>query len=127
MTTRFAAVWMWLALAPVTAHLRSGMEAQAPARPPENVKVLTDTPPDTLRAEMQRMSNALGVECDHCHVQGNFASDEKRPKRVARVMLTMTKALNAQHFPKYQPKPDDSTLGRVTCFTCHQGTTTPKT
>ena len=29
---------------------------------------------------MRRMSEAIGVKCDHCHVQGNFASDEKRPK-----------------------------------------------
>ncbi len=126
-TTRFAAVWLVLALAPLPAHRHDNAAPQPAPRPPENVKVLTDVAPAALRTEMQRISNALGVQCDHCHVQGNFASDEKRPKRVARVMLEMTRALNARHFPKYQPKADDSTLGRVTCFTCHQGTTTPRT
>jgi photosynthetic reaction center cytochrome c subunit len=97
-----------------------------PPRPNENVKVLTDLQGQPLRAEMQRISAALGVKCDHCHVQGNFPSDEKSPKRVARRMLEMTRALNAQSFPKHQPRDGESVLGRVTCYTCHRGETTPK-
>jgi hypothetical protein len=54
-------------------------------------------------------------------VQGNFASDEKSPKRVARRMLEMTRALNTQHFAKHVPAEGESVLGRVTCYTCHQG------
>jgi photosynthetic reaction center cytochrome c subunit len=97
-----------------------------PARPNENVKVLTDLQGQPLRAEMQRMATALGVKCDHCHVQGNFASDEKSPKRVARRMIEMTKALNAQSFPRHQVKEGESVLGRVTCYTCHQGVAQPR-
>jgi hypothetical protein len=97
-----------------------------PPRAPENVKVLTEVPGPVLRTEMQRIATALGVKCDHCHVQGNFASDEKSPKRTARRMLEMTKGLNAQFFPKHEVKEGDSVLGRVTCFTCHQGSTEPK-
>src|SRR5215203_4400827 len=73
-----------------------------PPRPPENVKVLTEVEPAALRAEMQRIAAALGVKCDHCHVQGNFASDEKSPKRTARRMIEMTRGLNAQFFPKHE-------------------------
>lgn len=97
-----------------------------PPRPNENVRVLTDLQGQPLRAEMQRMSGALGVKCDHCHVQGNFASDEKSPKRVARRMLEMTRALNSQYFPKHAVREGESVLGRVTCYTCHQGTTEPR-
>jgi photosynthetic reaction center cytochrome c subunit len=97
-----------------------------PSRPNENVKVLTDLQGQPLRAEMQRMSAALGVKCEHCHVQGNFASDEKAPKRIARRMIEMTKALNAQHFDKHEVKEGESVLGRVTCYTCHQGAEAPK-
>jgi photosynthetic reaction center cytochrome c subunit len=97
-----------------------------PAPPPENVKVLTDLSGDALRAEMRRLTAALGVKCDHCHVQGNFASDEKSPKRTARRMIEMTKSLNTQYFPKHQVKDGDSVLGRITCYTCHQGTEAPK-
>ena len=56
---------------------RLAAQENRPSRPPENVKVLTDLEGQPLRAEMQRISAALGVKCDHCHVQGNFASDEK--------------------------------------------------
>lgn len=73
------------------------------------------------------MSAALGVTCDHCHVDGNFASDEKPPKRSARWMLKMTRALNTREFPKYQIKDGESVLGRVTCFTCHRGAIEPPT
>ena len=97
-----------------------------PLPPNENVKILTELQGQPLRAEMKRIAAALGVECDHCHVQGNFASDEKLPKRVGRRMIEMTKSINAQSFPKYQVKEGESVLGRVTCMTCHQGTTTPK-
>ena len=97
-----------------------------PLPPNENVKILTELQGQPLRAEMKRIAAALGVECDHCHVQGNFASDEKLPKRVGRRMIEMTKSINAQSFPKHQVKEGESVLGRVTCMTCHQGTTTPK-
>lgn len=97
-----------------------------PTRPPENVKVLTALQGPALRAEMQRFNAALGVKCDHCHVQGNFASDEKSAKRVARRMLEMTQAVNTQHFPKHEPAEGASVLGRVTCYTCHQGGLEPK-
>lgn len=101
-------------------------QERRPAPPPENVKVLTDLSGDALRAEMRRLTAALGVTCDRCHVQGNFASDEKSPKRTARRMIAMTKALNAQYFPKHEVKDGESVLGRVTCYTCHQGAEAPR-
>jgi hypothetical protein len=90
-------------------------------RPPENAKVLTDLDGRAIRAEMNRIAAGLGVKCDHCHVQGNFPSDERPQKRTARRMIEMVKAINAQYFPKHQVKEGESILGRVTCFTCHQG------
>jgi cytochrome c5 len=104
----------------------AAQEPQKPPRPPENVKILTDLQGQALRAEMQRMAAALGVKCDYCHVQGNFASDENRKKVVARRMLELTKGINAQYFSRHEVKEGESTLGRVTCYTCHQGTTEPK-
>ena len=41
-------------------------------------------------------------------------------------MLEMTKAINKQFFPDHKPKDGESVLGRVTCYTCHQGERTPK-
>lgn len=97
-----------------------------PARPLENIKVLTGWTGAEVREEMQRMSDAVGVKCAHCHVQGNFASDEKRAKHTGRRMLQLTMALNAEYFPNHQPAAGESKLGRVTCYTCHQGSATPK-
>ncbi len=95
-------------------------------RPLENIKVLNGWTGTDVREEMRRMSEALGVKCEHCHVQGNFASDEKRAKHTGRRMLQLTIALNAEFFPAHEPAAGESKLGRVTCYTCHNGTATPK-
>jgi hypothetical protein len=102
--------------------------AQPPRRPPplQNLKVLTGWDGPQVREEMRRITTALGVQCDYCHVQGNFGSDEKRPKRIARRMLEMTLAVNREQFATHAPAPGESRLGRVTCYTCHQGAAIPK-
>jgi photosynthetic reaction center cytochrome c subunit len=102
--------------------------AQPPRKLPplENIKVLTGWDGTQVRDEMRRMAEAIGVKCDHCHVQGNFASDEKRAKHTGRRMLEMTLALNKEHFPSHTPAEGESRLGRITCYTCHQGAATPK-
>jgi photosynthetic reaction center cytochrome c subunit len=118
-----AALSLTALLAPV------GVSSAQPPRklpPLENVKVLTGWDAAQVRDEMRRMSEAIGVKCDHCHVQGNFASDEKRAKHTGRRMLQMTLALNQEHFPSHTPAEGESRLGRITCYTCHQGQATPK-
>ena len=92
-----------------------------------SVKVLTGLLAPDFQEEMNHIVQALGVTCNTCHApRGNFASDEKPLKLKARQMLEMTKAINRQFFPDYKPKPGESVLGRVTCYTCHQGEATPK-
>jgi hypothetical protein len=91
-----------------------------PQRPPQNLKVLPTT--TNIRAEMMTITEALGVKCDFCHVQGNFPSDEKREKLTARRMMEMVKNVNATTFATRKPKEGDSPLGgAVTCYTCHRG------
>lgn len=104
-------------------------DAQAPA--PQivespNVKVLTGLYAQQFQEEMNYMVQALGVTCGTCHVQRNFGSEDKPEKQTARRMLEMTKMLNQQFFPDHKPKEGESVLGRVTCYTCHQGERTPK-
>jgi photosynthetic reaction center cytochrome c subunit len=77
--------------------------------------------------EMNFMVVALGVNCGYCHVRGNFASDANPKKDTARRMLEMVNAINHQYFPDYKPAKDESRLGKVTCYTCHQGAATPTT
>jgi photosynthetic reaction center cytochrome c subunit len=91
-----------------------------------NVKVLTGLYAQQFQDEMNLIVQALGVTCNTCHVRGNFASEEKPLKATARKMLEMTKALNQQYFPDHTPKDGESTLGKITCYTCHKGEQTPK-
>src|SRR3954469_23802627 len=85
------------------------------------VKVLTGLTVPEFEAEMQLMTQALGLSCGSCHARGNFASDANPRKLAARRMLEMTRAVNHQYFPDYKPVEAESRLGRITCFTCHQG------
>jgi len=107
----------------------SQVSAQAPVPTvvdSPSVKVLTGLLAPQFQEEMNLITQALGVTCGTCHARGNFASDEKPEKLTARRMLEMTKGLNKQFFPDHQSKEGESVLGRVTCFTCHQGERTPK-
>lgn len=61
---------------------------------------------------------ALGVQCTACHVQGDFASDDKPEKATARKMIVMTREINANNFT-------DGKM-HVSCFTCHRGEEHPK-
>jgi len=103
---------------------------QPPAAPAvvetPTVKVLTGLTVPEFEAEMQRMTQALGASCGTCHSRGDFASEANPRKAVARRMLEMTRTINQQFFPDYKPDEGSSRLGRVTCFTCHQGELHPK-
>jgi cytochrome c553 len=105
--------------------------AQAPAVPNKvespTVTVLTGLTVPQFEQEMQGFVQAIGVRCGGCHMpKGNFASDENPRKVRARQMIEMTQALNKQFFPDHKLAEGESTLGRVTCFTCHQGDAKPR-
>jgi hypothetical protein len=92
-----------------------------------SVTVLRGLTVPQFEAEMQYMNVALGVGCGFCHVPRNFASENNPRKATARRMLEMTKGVNQQFFASYVPAEGQSRLGKVTCFTCHQGNERPKT
>jgi hypothetical protein len=118
-----------LGIALVSLMLSASLSAQAPTPTivdSPNVKVLTGLYAQQFQEEMNFITQALGVNCNTCHVRGNFASEEKPLKQTARRMLEMTRMVNKQFFPDHKPKEGESVLGRVTCYTCHQGEQTPK-
>ena len=108
-----------------------GLTAQEPPVPGKvdspTVKALTGLTVPQFEQEMQHFVQALGVSCGGCHVRGNFASEENPRKARARQMIEMTKGINKQFFANHTPVEGESVLGRVTCFTCHQGELKPKT
>ena len=83
---------------------------------PRNVQVLGSAPlPETMQSFVQALGLLDKGTCTYCHVEDR-SSDEKRPKQVARRMITMMRAINGT-FPDGQQ--------HVTCFTCHRGNTKP--
>src|ERR1039457_4926102 len=72
-----------------------------PMPEPKNLKLLK---PEHLMETMQSFRVALGVRCDFCHVQNDFASDEKPHKEIARKMIVMSREIN--QFPRRQDARD---------------------
>lgn len=74
---------------------------------------------DQLMNVMRGFTEALGVKCDFCHDRDNFASDEKIQKRTARLMINMVANIDKDYLAGPQRE-------KVTCFTCHRGSSVPK-
>jgi hypothetical protein len=90
---------------------------RGPRPEPKNLKILKVSG-EQIGPIMRNISASLGVQCDHCHVRGDFASDDNPKKEVARHMMTMTQEINAK-FP-------DTSKRHVGCFTCHRGEKEPQ-
>ncbi len=71
--------------------------------------------PETMQGFVQALGLLDKGTCAYCHVEDR-KSDEKRPKVIARRMITMMRAINGT-FPDGQQ--------HVTCYTCHRGNTKP--
>lgn len=124
-----------------TASLSLSLSAQAPAGTPgggqappplKNLQVMSkDSTRQDVQAMMGAFTQALGVGCNHCHVDdepdgrpNDMASDEKRPKTVARAMMKLTMDLNGR-LPGVVAKEAAATM-HVGCATCHRGVAIPK-
>jgi hypothetical protein len=94
----------------------------------KNLKVLSKKiTKDELQIVMKQFKTALGVKCSFCHAPSktdstklDFASDENEHKDIARGMLRMTRRINKKYFK------DDKEGGRISCFTCHNGSKEPQ-
>jgi formate-dependent nitrite reductase cytochrome c552 subunit len=92
----------------------------------KNVKILNAVSAKTLVSIMAGgYARALGVKCAYCHVEEDFSSDEKRPKRAAREMAAMHRMIN-QELRKMQYISTPPTENRaINCSTCHRGMINP--
>ena len=122
-----ASIVIAAALAPEAAAAQQPGSASA-TRP--NLHVLQALPEAQLFPLMNLLADSLGVRCDYCHVQEKpdftkspsnvggwvWASDDKPQKEIAREMMRMVIDLNGSRF-RGEP--------RVTCYTCHRGSTQP--
>ncbi len=80
----------------------------------KNVKTesLKGLPASEFINTMRYFSWSLGKECEFCHVEHKFDSDDKKEKQTARKMIDMVAAIDQHNF---EGKPE------VRCFTCHEG------
>lgn len=121
------AVVAFFAAAPLSAQGRFPPESLT------NLKVFPKTiPVRALIDSMRGITFALGVRCSYCHVgeEGQplssyeFAKDDKRAKRAARVMLDMVKHINGEHLADVPERSNPAVV--VTCETCHRGRARPE-
>ena len=82
----------------------------------KNIQVLKGIPADQLIPAMQFISASLGVDCEFCHDHEAMDSDDKKPKKIARQMMTMMFNIDKNNF--------DGRL-EVTCYSCHRGAAKP--
>lgn len=118
--------------------------AQTPAgrggapQAPQNLKVLPSTwTLAQVRNLMQTFNTSLGVQCTYCHSADpnapappaggrgpatDYTLDLKEEKAIARKMISMVMALNADALKGLG---DPGTPEKVSCYTCHAGQTFP--
>lgn len=90
-----------------------------------NIRNFRGMPAGRLLQIMTGFSASLGVGCDHCHVPGDWASETKPTKQIARDMGVMVSRLQRELL-----RPIPGLAGRtptVTCVTCHNGRVKPMT
>jgi hypothetical protein len=84
----------------------------------KNIRSLRGLPADQLNPTMVLFEAALGVGCAYCHdADANKREVDNKPQKlIARQMIEMVNMVNKTTF---------AGNGKVTCFTCHMGRSTP--
>ncbi|HVG28641.1 MAG TPA: c-type cytochrome [Pyrinomonadaceae bacterium] len=130
---RLAVVALFACLFAASLTSKSGAQQQpSPDAPVEqtrkNIQVLKGLPEGRLYHLMNFVAASMGVRCDYCHVtagknaQGQtnwvWESDDKPQKIAARRMMRMTMQLNQTNLADFHNQ-------KITCYTCHRGSTDP--
>ena len=103
----------------------AGHEQEPAEKVFKNIQIMKTTPAARFLTIMNvGYSRALGVSCTHCHVEEDFSSDDKRPKRAAREMAVMHHGINDQ-LAKMQNLDPNPQGHFINCSTCHRGAVDP--
>ncbi len=96
----------------------------------KNLQILPkDISKESLDKVMDSFTEALNVKCGFCHVRNQetkkmeFEKDDNPHKAMAREMMKMTMAINAQYFDV--DIVTNAASAPVHCYTCHQGEKIP--
>jgi len=79
--------------------------------------------PDVM-ANMQVISQALGVSCEYCHAAPRGSGLPEPKKEIARAMMAMTRQINAS--VQAATSKAGSEVTAVQCITCHRGVPVPQ-
>jgi hypothetical protein len=105
----------------------AGHEQEPAEKVFKNVQLMKSVPAARFLLIMNMgYARALGVTCTHCHVETDFSSDEKRPKRAAREMALMHRSINDE-LSKMQNLDPNPQGHFINCSTCHRGSVDPLT
>jgi hypothetical protein len=133
---RLAVVVLFTAFFVAGFTLKSGAREPQQPLPPDapveqtrkNIQVLKGLPEGQLFPLMNYVSASMSVRCDYCHVTAGkdangftkwvWESDDKETKKAARRMMQMTMQLNQTNLADFHNQ-------RITCYTCHRGSTDP--
>lgn len=120
----FGAPLAWLFLLPLAlCGQQAGGRGAVPPPAAKNLKLLAADA--DIRFVMQNFTQALGVQCVYCHMQGDFASDANPKKDMARKMIAMVRQIDAS-FPS-SAGVFPAGYHEVDCNTCHRGNAKPET
>ncbi len=101
-------------------HPLATLSTENAAKPAEkvyrNILQFTGVPAGRIGPIMGFFTVGLGVQCAHCHVDGQWESDEKPAKRRAREMMRMVGMTAKQYYGGNTP---------VHCGMCHRGRPNP--
>lgn len=87
----------------------------------KNIRIFKGMPAvRVLRVMEQAFVPNLGVSCQHCHTDGDWASDQRPAKEVARAMW----ALRSRTQDEVRSATGNASAV-VTCYTCHKGQPKP--
>ena len=102
-------------------RLIAGKEQQPAEQVFKNIQVFKGMPAiRVLRIMELAFVPNFGVECSYCHTTGEWESDSKREKGIAREMWTLRGDI--QQKVRQITGKDDVPL---TCYTCHKGQAKP--
>lgn len=129
----------WLVAAAVALSAAVMAPGPAQAQLPDEFTNLQVLPKDISKQElvgtMKGFAIGLGVRCWYCHKgEGDdfstfdFASDDKKTKQAARLMLGMVLTINSEFVSKVPHEETGGEQGEhvsVKCMTCHRGKPKP--
>jgi len=103
----------------------AGKEKEPAGKVFMDIDVMQNVTAGQLLAIMEKgYARSLGVTCTHCHVPGQWESNEKKEKEAARGMIRMNATINNELLPKIRGLDTDH-KPLVNCTTCHRGQVRP--